>query len=64
MELSQVKKLKAIEEELSQFKRMYADLAFENNALKNLIEKKLSLNLNCLFFRYSKAKMTSTWSEI
>lgn len=41
MELSQVKKLKAIEEELSQFKRMYADLAFENNALKNLIEKKL-----------------------
>lgn len=41
MELSQVKKLKVLEEELSQFKRMYADLAFENNALKNLIEKKL-----------------------
>jgi len=26
---------------LSQFKKMYADLAFENNALKNFIEKKL-----------------------
>ena len=41
MSASQLKKLKEIESELAQFKRMYADLAYENNALKNLIEKKL-----------------------
>lgn len=41
MELNLVNKLKSLEEEHAQFKRMYADLAFENNALKNLIEKKL-----------------------
>lgn len=41
LEASQLKKMKEMEAELAQFKRMYADLAFENNALKNLIEKKL-----------------------
>jgi putative transposase len=41
MNPSQLKKLKETEAELAQFKKMYADLAFENNALKNLIEKKL-----------------------
>ena len=41
MSVSQLKKMKEVEQELAQFKRMYADLAFENNALKNLIEKKL-----------------------
>lgn len=41
LSVSQLKKLKEVEQELSEFKRMYADLAFENNALKNLIEKKL-----------------------
>jgi putative transposase len=41
MSVSQLKKMKEIESELSAFKRMYADLAFENNALKSLIEKKL-----------------------
>lgn len=41
MSASQLKKLKEVEAELTQFKKMYADLAFENNALKNLIEKKL-----------------------
>lgn len=41
MSASQLKKLKEVESELAQFKRMYADLAYENNALKNLIEKKL-----------------------
>lgn len=41
MSASQLKKMKEVEAELVQFKRMYADLAFENNALKNLIEKKL-----------------------
>lgn len=41
MSVNQLKKMKEMEAELAQFKRMYADLAFENNALKNLIEKKL-----------------------
>ena len=41
MTANQLKKLKEVEAELAQFKKMYADLAFENNALKNLIEKKL-----------------------
>ncbi len=41
LSVNQLKKLKEVEQELSEFKRMYADLAFENNALKNLIEKKL-----------------------
>ena len=41
LSVNQLKKLKEVERELSEFKRMYADLAFENNALKNLIEKKL-----------------------
>ena len=41
MSSSQLKKMKEIQLELSQFKKMYADLAFENNALKNFIERKL-----------------------
>ena len=41
MELSQLKKMKQIEGELSQYKKMYAELAHENYALKDLIEKKL-----------------------
>ena len=41
MSVPQLKKMKEMESELSAFKKMYADLAFENNALKNLIEKKL-----------------------
>ena len=41
MTANQLKKLKEVEAELAQFKRMYAVLAFENNALKNLIERKL-----------------------
>ena len=41
MDASQLKKMKEMEAELAVFKKMYADLAFENNALKNLIEKKL-----------------------
>ena len=41
MDAKQLKKMKEMEAELAEFKRMYADLAFENNALKNLIEKKL-----------------------
>ena len=41
MEASDLKKIKELEQELSKFKRMYADLAYENHALKDLIEKKL-----------------------
>jgi putative transposase len=41
MEASQLKKMKELESELSQYKRMYAELAHENYALKDVIEKKL-----------------------
>jgi putative transposase len=41
MEASELRKLKHMESELAQFKRMYAELARENDALKDLIEKKL-----------------------
>ncbi len=41
MSVKQLKKLKELETELSSFKRMYAELALEHNALKHLIEKKL-----------------------
>jgi len=41
MEASQLKKMKELEAELSQYKHMYAELAHENYALKDVIEKKL-----------------------
>lgn len=41
MEASDIKRLKALEEENSRLKRMFADLSLEANALKDLIEKKL-----------------------
>jgi putative transposase len=41
MSASDLKRLKETERELSQLKRMYADMAMENRALKDLIEKKL-----------------------
>jgi putative transposase len=41
LEASDLKRMREIEGELSQLKRMYADLAMENRALKDLIEKKL-----------------------
>ncbi len=41
MEASDLKRMKDLERELSQFKRMYADLALENRAMKDVIEKKL-----------------------
>ena len=41
MSVSELKRLKEVEAELSQLKRMYADLALENRAMKDLIEKKL-----------------------
>ena len=41
MSASELKRMKDMEAELSQLKRMYADLALENRAMKDLIEKKL-----------------------
>jgi len=41
LDASQLKRLKELESELGQYKRMYAELAHENYALKDLIEKKL-----------------------
>ena len=41
LEASDLKRMKELESELSQLKRMYADLALENRAMKDLIEKKL-----------------------
>ena len=41
MSASDLKRLKEMERELSQLKRMYADMAMENRALKDLIEKRL-----------------------
>lgn len=41
MEVSDVKKMKDMEAELSQYKRIVAKLTFENRAMKGFIEKKL-----------------------
>lgn len=41
MDASDLKRMKELERELGQMKRMYADMALENRALKDLIEKKL-----------------------
>lgn len=41
MSASDLKRMKEMEAELSRLKRMYADMALENRALKDLIEKKL-----------------------
>ena len=41
MSSSDLKRLKEMERELSQLKHMYADVAMENRALRDLIEKKL-----------------------
>ncbi len=45
LEASDLKRLKETESELAKLKRMYADLALENRALKDLIEKKLERRL-------------------
>jgi putative transposase len=41
MSASELKRLREVEAENSKLKRMYAELALENTALKDLIEKKL-----------------------
>lgn len=41
MEASDVKRLKDLEAEHAELKKMLAELCIENRAMKNLIEKKL-----------------------
>ena len=41
MEVSQLKKIKEMEAELAQFKKIVADLTLQNHVLKDVIEKKL-----------------------
>ena len=41
MDVSQVRRLKELEEENRRLKQMYADLALDNQILKDVIEKKL-----------------------
>ena len=38
---SELKRVKELEAELSRLKRMYSELALENDAIRSLIEKKL-----------------------
>lgn len=40
MEVSEVKRTKELEAELSQYKRMYAEVSFDLQALKNVVAKK------------------------
>jgi putative transposase len=41
MSLSDIKRLKELEAENAKLKKMFAEMALENHALKDLIEKKL-----------------------
>jgi putative transposase len=41
MEVSDVARMKTLESELSEYKKMVAELSLENRAMKNFIEKKL-----------------------
>ena len=41
LEVSELRRIKELEGEHAKLKRMYADLAMEHHALKELIEKKL-----------------------
>lgn len=41
MEVSDLRRMKELEAENSKLKRMYAEMALENRAMKDLIEKKL-----------------------
>lgn len=41
MDVSQVRRLKELEEENRRLKQMYADLALDNQILRDVIEKKL-----------------------
>jgi putative transposase len=41
MEASSLRRMKELEAENAKLKRMYADIALENTAMRDLIEKKL-----------------------
>ena len=41
MQASEIKRIKDMEAELSQYKKIVAELTFENRAMKSLMEKKL-----------------------
>jgi len=41
MEISDIKRLKELEEENQQLKRMFADLSLKHEVLKDIVEKKL-----------------------
>ena len=41
MEASELKKMKALEEENSLLKQMYADISLDHNILKDVVEEKL-----------------------
>ena len=41
MDANQLKRVKELEAELAQYKKMYAELAHNNYILKDVIEKKL-----------------------
>ena len=41
LEVAELKRLKELEEENSRLKRMYAEISMENDAMKDLIVKKL-----------------------
>lgn len=41
MELSDIRRMKELEDENRRLKQMYADLSLENRVLKDVIEKKL-----------------------
>jgi putative transposase len=41
MQVNELKRLKEVEAELAQFKRIVADLTLQNRVLKDVIEKKL-----------------------
>jgi putative transposase len=40
MEISEVKRVKELEAELARYKKMYAELSFDHQALKNVVAKK------------------------
>jgi putative transposase len=46
MEISDLRKLRQLEEENNRLKHMYADLSLEHKVLKDVLEKKLQGRLN------------------
>ena len=58
MEANDVERLKDLEVEYGELKKMYAELSMENRAMKNLIEKKLQrlrIKGKQLFFSQSRS---------